>query len=158
MFVSPPYEHSSYKQNKIHNSNNNKDSNNDNTNDSHPRISTWSATGCCRTSTPGRRPSWPLGSQRSTANPRTKHRKEPVRFDSFWFRTFRKFIGSVQFGQLFAPVRRGSVCLFRTRRGSVRFGLVRFRVRFRPVPKLKASVRFGSVRPVRFGFLCLPAN
>ena len=73
-------------------------------------------------------------------------RKETVRFDSFRFQTFRKSIGSVRFGILFLPVRRGSACVFRTRRGSIRFGSVRFRVWFRPVPKLN-----GSVRPVRFG-------
>ena len=53
------------------------------------------------------------------------------------------------------PVRRGSTCAFRLRRGSVRFGSVRFRVRFRPVPVWRGSVRFGSVRPVRFGLLLL---
>ena len=40
-----------------------------------------------------------------------------------------------------------------------RSGSVRFCVRFRPVPKLNGSVRFGSagsVRLVRFGFLFLP--
>ena len=39
---------------------------------------------------------------------------------------------SLRFGKLVVPVRRGSACVLRTRRG---------------------SVRFGSVRPVRFGFL-----
>ena len=58
--------------------------------------------------------------------------------------------GSVRFGKLHFPVRRGSACVFRTRRGSVQFGSVRFRVRFRPVPKLKASVRFGLAGSVRF--------
>ena len=38
-----------------------------------------------------------------------------------------------------------------------RSGSVRFRVQFRPVPELHGSIRFGSVRPVRFGFLFLPA-
>ena len=68
--------------------------------------------------------------------------------DSFW-----KFIGSVRFGSMnsFFRVQRSSACAFRTRRGSVRFGSVRFRVRFRPVPELN-----GLVRPVRFGFLFLP--
>ena len=58
--------------------------------------------------------------------------------------------GSVRFGNVFFPVRRGSACVFRTRRGSVRFGSVRFRVRFRPVPELNGSVRFGSAGSVRF--------
>ena len=58
---------------------------------------------------------------------------------------------SVRFGQLFVPVRRGSACVFRRRRGSVRFGSVRFRVRFRPVPELiSSSVRFVSAGSVRF--------
>ena len=67
-----------------------------------------------------------------------------VRF--VWVPDFSKIIrfGSVRFGQLHFPVRRGSACVFRTRRGSVRFGSVRFRVRFRPVPELNGSVRFGS--------------
>ena len=39
------------------------------------------------------------------------------------------------------------------RRGSVRFGLVRFRVRFRSLPKLHDSVRFGSIRFGRFGLV-----
>ena len=39
--------------------------------------------------------------------------------------------GSVRFGHLHFPVRRGSACAFRPRRGSVRFGSVRFRVLFR---------------------------
>ena len=39
-------------------------------------------------------------------------------------------------------------CAFRTRRGSVRFDLVCFRVRFRPIPEFKA-VRFGSAGSVR---------
>ena len=47
------------------------------------------------------------------------------------------------------PVRRGSACVFRRRFGSVRFGSVRFRVRFRPVLELDGSVRFGSAGPVR---------
>ena len=40
-------------------------------------------------------------------------------------------------------VRRGSACVFRTRRGSVWFGSVRFCVRFRPVLELNGSFRFG---------------
>ena len=57
--------------------------------------------------------------------------------------------GSVRFGLFIVPVRRGSACAFRLRRGSVRFGSVRFRVRFRPVPKLNVSVRFGRFGSVR---------
>ena len=79
-----------------------------------------------------------------------KDRKESLRFDSFRFRTFRK-IYSLRFGNLFPPIRRGSACVFRTRRGSIRFSSTRFRVGFRPVPELS-----GSVRPVRFGFLFPP--
>ena len=55
--------------------------------------------------------------------------------------TFREFIGSVRFF---------SENSFRTRRGSVRFGSDRFRVRFGPVPELNGSVRFGSAGSVRF--------
>ena len=88
------------------------------------------------------------------------YRKERVRFDSFRFCNFRKVMlhcfGSVLFGQIVFPVRRGSACVFRTRRGSVRFGSVRFRVRFWPVPESNAW--FGSVRPLRFGFLFLPVT
>ena len=78
-------------------------------------------------------------------------RKEPVLFESFRSRNIRKethCFGSVW--QLFFPVRCGSACAFWTRRGSVRFGSVRFRVRFRPVPKLSSSVRFVSAGSVRF--------
>ena len=75
-------------------------------------------------------------------------RKETVRFDSFRFQTFRKLIGSVRFGSemYFSPVRRGLACIFRTRRGSVRFGSVP-----RPVPAGSGIKRFGSVRFGRFG-------
>ena len=77
-------------------------------------------------------------------------RREPVRFDSFLFRNFRKVIVLVRFGlAINCP-------------GSTRFGLrfseeswlgpVRFRVLFRPVPKLSGSVRFGSVS---YSFLLL---
>ena len=53
-------------------------------------------------------------------------RKEPIRFDSFWFRTFRQFIGSVRFGsELIFPA-------------SMRFGL-----RFSDASWL-GPVRFGS--------------
>ena len=86
----------------------------------------------------------------------TKCRKEPVRFDSFRFRTcFRKLIGSVRFGKTLFP-------------DSTRFGLrfsdvswlgpVRFGSFPRPLPagsRIK-TVWFGSVWPVRFGFLLLP--
>ena len=58
-------------------------------------------------------------------------RKEPVRFDSLWFRTFLKLIGSVRCGKIVVPVRRGSACVFRTRRGSVRFGSASGSGRFR---------------------------
>ena len=61
-----------------------------------------------------------------------------MRFGSVFSKHHR--FGSVRF--VFFPVRRGSACVFRTRRGSARFGLVRFRVRFRRVPELNGSVRF----------------
>ena len=76
-----------------------------------------------------------------------KGRKEPFRFDSFRFRTSES--SSVRFGsvrKIEFPGSKRFGCAFRTRRGSVRFGSVRFRVPFRPVPKLNGSVRFG-----RFG-------
>ena len=66
------------------------------------------------------------------------------------FPTVNRF-GSVRFGKTRFQVRRGSACVFRTRRSSVRLGSLRFRVRFWPVLELN-----GSVRPVRFGFLLLP--
>ena len=65
--------------------------------------------------------------------------QEGNRFGSIRFssvikqKTLARF-GSVRFGTNIFPVRRGSACVFRMRRGSVRFGSVRFRVRFRPVP------------------------
>ena len=61
--------------------------------------------------------------------------------------------GSVCFGYLCFPVRRGSACVFRTRLGSVRFGSVP-----RPGPAGSRINRFGSVRPVRFGILFLPED
>ena len=91
----------------------------------------------------GRWAAWPNGSWASC-------RKEPVRFDSVRLRTSRQFIGSVRFGQICFPVRRGSACAFRTCRDSVRFGSVRFRVRFWPVPKLTDSAPLGSAGSVRF--------
>ena len=70
-----------------------------------------------------------------------------VRFDSFQFCTVRQLIGSAWFASVINfPVRHDTACVFRTHSGSVRFGSVRFRVRFRPVPELYDSVRF-----VRFG-------
>ena len=82
--------------------------------------------------------------------------KQPV--SVLRFSMLHEGTGSVRFGSDNFPVRRGSACAFRTRCGSVRFGSVRFRFRFRPVPELRDSVRFGSVRPVRFGFLFLLGN
>ena len=91
------------------------------------------------------------------ASARACTRKEPARFDSFRFRTFRKFIGSVRFS---------SVLKIRCP-GSTRFGL-----RFSNAPWLgpvrfgsasgsgriqNLTVRFDSVQPVRLGFLFLPA-
>ena len=74
---------------------------------------------------------------------------------------FRKFrFGSARLGSVrFCSVRKN------TFPRSMRFGL-RFFGRIvarsgsvpRPLPKSNGSVRFGSVRPVRFGLLFLPAN
>ena len=98
-----------------------------------------------------------LTCQKQSRDPNPKDKKEPpVRFGSVPdFSTIHRF-GSVRFGQFVFPFRRDSACVFRTRRGSVRFGSVRFRVRFRPVPKFNGWVWFDSARPVRFGFLFLP--
>ena len=92
----------------------------------------------------------------SYALPQRPCRKEPVRFDSFRFRSFLKFVGSVRFGS----VRKIVVP------GSTRFGLrfsdtswlspVRFGSFPRSVPSGSRVKRFGSVRPVRFGLLFLP--
>ena len=60
------------------------------------------------------------------------NRREPVRFDSFRFRTFRNIIGSVR-----------KVICSGSASGSGRFQ--------------NYTVRFGSVRPLRFGFLIFPA-
>ena len=82
-------------------------------------------------------------------------RKGSVRFDSVRFRTFlRQIIGSVRFGA--AIHFSGSMQLglrFSARHGSVWFGSVRFRVRFRPVPKLNISVRFGRFGSVSHSIL-----
>ena len=83
---------------------------------------------------------------------RSKPRKEPVRFDSFRFRTFLKLIGSVRFGlvrkiMFSGSTRLGPPFLDASWLGPVRFGSV-----LRPVPAGSriSTVRFGSVRPVRF--------
>ena len=52
---------------------------------------------------------WP---RQRAADPRATSRKEPVRVDSFRFRTFRTFIGSVRFGKVDCPFRYGSACVF----------------------------------------------
>ena len=74
-----------------------------------------------------------------------------VRFGSVPDFSIINRLGSVRFGQLFLPVRCGSACVLRTCRGSVRFGSVPC-----PVPAGSGIHRFGSVRPVRFGFRFLP--
>ena len=86
----------------------------------------------------------------------TKHnyRKEPVRFDSFRFRTFREFIGSVRFGSENAMSRFDLRFPDASWLGPVRFGSFP-----RPVPAGSEIEWFGSagsVRPVRFGFLFPP--
>ena len=68
-----------------------------------------------------------------------------IRFGSRLFSKINRF-GSVRFGNVFFPVRRGSTCVFRTRRGSVQFGSVP-----RPVLASSGIKRFGSVRFGRFG-------
>ena len=71
-------------------------------------------------------------------------RKEPVRFDSFRFRTFWNHrFGSLRFEKIIVPVRCGSACVFRTRSDSVRFGSVRFRVRF-PIPSCYVALEFAG--------------
>ena len=78
--------------------------------------------------------------------------KEPLRFGSVWFRTFRKLInrfGSVRFGKIVVLVRRGSACTFRTRSGSVRFSSVQFRSGYGR-SGIIVSVRFGSAGSVWF--------
>ena len=94
--------------------------------------------------------------QPDTHEPVHKCRKEPIRFDSFRFRTFDKFIGSVRFGS--------DKCF----PGSMRFGLrfseaswlgpVRFGSFPRPAPvgseiKRFGSVRFGQFASVSYSFL-----
>ena len=104
------------------------------------------------------------------------YRKEPVRFDLFRFRNFLNIIVSIRFGLAMSVERLRRVAkallvyffhetmsLYQEGTGSVRFGSglfenaslrfgsVRFRVLFRPVPKLNGSIRFDSVRFGRFG-------
>ena len=80
-------------------------------------------------------------------------RKEPVRFDSFRFRIFRISIGLVRF-VWFDAVRPSFFGRVVARSGSVRF-----RVRFRPVPKWlqNAPESLWPVLIVRFGKMC-PAS
>ena len=82
--------------------------------------------------------------------------------DELLYVTWRNRFGSIRFGSglfekssvRFPSVRTikfpGSACVCRSRRGSVRFGSVRFRSRFRPVPELNGSVRFGLAGSVWF--------
>ena len=64
-------------------------------------------------------------------------------------------VGLVQFGTDNYVSRFDAVrpAVFRTRSGSVRFGSVRFRGRFRPVPKSNGSFRFGRFGSVSHSFL-----
>ena len=76
--------------------------------------------------------------------------KDPVRFDSFRFRTFRQFIGSVRFRSedsifRFGAVRPALFGLAVARSGSFRFDFASGSGRFR-----SHKVRFGSVGSVRF--------
>ena len=65
--------------------------------------------------------------------------------------TLRTIIGSVWFvSAIHFPVRCGSACVFRTCHGLVRFGSASGSGRFRPVPELNGSVRFGSAGSVGF--------
>ena len=75
---------------------------------------------------------------------------DSVRFGSGLFENSSVPFGSVRFGNLHFPVRRGSACVLRMHRGKVRFGSVRFPVRFRPVLELIVSIQFGSAGSVRF--------
>ena len=63
---------------------------------------------------------------------------------------FRKIIGSVRFGSDNSFSRFDAVRPSFFGRVVARSGSVRFRVRFRPVPELNGSVRFGSAASVRF--------
>ena len=72
-----------------------------------------------------------------------RNRFGSILFGSGLFENSSARFGSVRFEQINFPVRRGSACVFRMHRGSVRFGSVRFCVRFRPVPEFSRSVRFG---------------
>ena len=63
-----------------------------------------------------------------------------VRFGSVWFGTF-SFSGPTRFGLRLSDA---------SWLGLVRFGSIRFHIRFRPVPDLNGSVRFGSAGSVRF--------
>ena len=76
-------------------------------------------------------------------------RMEPVRLDSFRFRTFRRFSENKFFWfEALRPAFFGRVVV---RSGSVRFVSASGSDRFQHY-----TVRFGSVRPVRFGLLFLP--
>ena len=93
-------------------------------------------------------------------------RKEPVRFDSFRFRTFRKLIGSVRFGSIrFHSVPFGSIRFHSVPFGSIRFHSVPFgSIRFHSVRRTNpGSTRFGLrfsdalwLGPVRFGSVPRP--
>ena len=81
-----------------------------------------------------------------------------LRFDSFRFRTFRGFIGSVRFGSencnsRFDVVRPAFFGRVVARSGSVRFVSASGSGRFQ-----NWTARFDSVRPVRFDFFFLPAR
>ena len=76
-------------------------------------------------------------------------RKEPVRFDSFRFRTSTiNWFGSENIYSRFYAVRPAFFWRVTIRPCSIRFGSLCGSGRFR-----NYMVRFGSVRPVRFGFL-----
>ena len=84
-----------------------------------------------------------------------RNRFGSIRFGSGLFEN-----SSVRFGQLFFPVRRASACVFVDASSlvSVRFGAVPRSVPVGSRINRLGSVRFGSVRLVRFGFLSLPAQ
>ena len=80
-----------------------------------------------------------------------RNRFGSIRFGSGLFENSSVRFGSIRFGseKIIFPIWRGSACVFRTRRGSVRFGSVP-----RPVPagsRSNQTVRFGSVPFGRFG-------